>query len=68
MSLVDFPQRKKIVTAGGRVLCAVGLGDTVSEAQKQAYELVRKISWDKMYYRHDIGYRAIAREQELGLV
>ena len=58
----------QIVTAGGRVLCAVGLGNTVSEAQKQAYELVRKISWDKMYYRHDIGYRAIAREQELGLV
>jgi phosphoribosylamine--glycine ligase len=58
----------QIVTAGGRVLCAVGLGDTVSEAQKQAYELVGKISWNKMYYRHDIGYRAIAREQELGLV
>lgn len=58
----------QIVTAGGRVLCAVGLGDSVSEAQKQAYELAQKISWDKMYFRHDIGYRAIAREKNLGLV
>lgn len=52
-----------VVTAGGRVLCAVGLGDTVSEAQARAYELTRQISWDKVYYRNDIGHRAIAREQ-----
>lgn len=53
----------QIVTAGGRVLCAVGLGDTVSEAQTRAYELTKQISWDKVYYRTDIGYRAVAREQ-----
>ncbi len=52
------------VTAGGRVLCAVALGSNVTEAQKNAYKLVDKISWDGMYYRHDIGYRAIAREAE----
>jgi phosphoribosylamine--glycine ligase len=52
-----------IVTAGGRVLCAVGLGNTVSEAQRQAYALAEKISWNGMFYRKDIGYRAIAREQ-----
>jgi len=52
-----------IVTAGGRVLCAVALGDTVTEAQKNAYELVGQISWKDMFYRKDIGYRAIAREQ-----
>ena len=53
----------QVVTNGGRVLCAVGLGNTVTEAQAQAYELVKKIQWDKVYYRTDIGHRAIAREQ-----
>ncbi len=51
-----------IVTNGGRVLCAVALGDTVAEAQMQAYQLVKQIHWKGMYYRRDIGYRAIARE------
>lgn len=51
-----------IVTAGGRVLCAVALGDSVSEAQTKAYELVNEINWDKAYYRTDIGYRAVQRE------
>lgn len=54
----------QIVTNGGRVLCAVGLGDTVSEAQKQAYELADKINWNNVFFRRDIGYRAIAREQK----
>ncbi len=53
----------QIVTTGGRVLCAVGLGATVSEAQARAYELTKQITWDKVYYRTDIGHRAIAREQ-----
>ena len=53
----------KIVTAGGRVLCAVALGDSVTEAQKKAYELVQEINWDNVYYRTDIGYRAIEREK-----
>lgn len=53
-----------IVTAGGRVLCAVALGDTVTDAQQKAYELVSQISWDKVYYRTDIGYRAIERENK----
>jgi phosphoribosylamine--glycine ligase len=52
----------QIVTNGGRVLCAVALGSTVAEAQKKAYQLVEQIHWDGVYYRHDIGYRAIARE------
>ncbi len=51
-----------VVTSGGRVLCAVGLGKTVSEAQKQAYALVDQIHWDGVFCRRDIGYRAIARE------
>ncbi len=52
-----------IVTNGGRVLCAVSLGDTVAQAQAGAYSVVDKISWDKVYFRTDIGHRAIAREK-----
>ncbi|WP_022950658.1 phosphoribosylamine--glycine ligase [Leucothrix mucor] len=51
-----------VVTSGGRVLCAVGLGDTVTEAQQNAYVLTHQISWENVYYRDDIGYRAVARE------
>ena len=51
----------RIVTAGGRVLCAVGLGDTVLAAQSQAYNLVHAIHWNLVQYRLDIGYRAINR-------
>ncbi|MCF4010143.1 phosphoribosylamine--glycine ligase [Rheinheimera sp. UJ63] len=53
-----------VVTNGGRVLCATALGNSVTEAQQAAYQLVTKIHWDNVYYRHDIGYRAIAREQQ----
>jgi phosphoribosylamine--glycine ligase len=55
-------QSGKVVTNGGRVLCAVALGDTVADAQQKAYALVDQISWKKMYFRRDIGYRAIGRE------
>ncbi|WP_417884232.1 phosphoribosylamine--glycine ligase [Vibrio rumoiensis] len=53
-----------VVTAGGRVLCATALGNTVSEAQQRAYQLAKQVSWNGMFHRNDIGYRAIAREQE----
>jgi phosphoribosylamine--glycine ligase len=52
-----------IVTNGGRVLCAVALGNSVTEAQNLAYQLVDKISWKNVYYRTDIGHRAITREK-----
>jgi phosphoribosylamine--glycine ligase len=52
-----------VVTNGGRVLCATALGNTVSEAAQTAYALAANIDWDKLYYRRDIGWRAIAREQ-----
>jgi phosphoribosylamine--glycine ligase len=51
-----------IVTSGGRVLCAVGLGPRVADAQRQAYDLVHAIHWNLVQYRSDIGHRAIARE------
>lgn len=51
-----------VVTSGGRVLCVVARGDTVGQAQAQAYAAVRKIGWSGAQYRSDIGYRAIERE------
>jgi phosphoribosylamine--glycine ligase len=53
----------EVLTAGGRVLCAVGLGASVAAAQRQAYDLVHAIHWNLVQYRRDIGYRAIARER-----
>ena len=52
----------RIVTSGGRVLCAVGLGERVADAQRQAYALVDAIRIDGAHHRADIGHRAIARE------
>ncbi|HXQ31608.1 MAG TPA: phosphoribosylamine--glycine ligase [Steroidobacteraceae bacterium] len=51
-----------VVTAGGRVLCAVGLGMGVAAAQREAYALIEAIDFPGMQYRRDIGYRALARE------
>ncbi|MDO9322081.1 MAG: phosphoribosylamine--glycine ligase, partial [Pseudomonas sp.] len=56
-------QDGQIVTSGGRVLCATGMGDSVLAAQQQAYALAKQISWNGCFYRDDIGYRAIARER-----
>ena len=53
----------QIVTSGGRVLCATAMGDSVSQAQQQAYALAKQIDWNGCFYRNDIGYRAIARER-----
>jgi phosphoribosylamine--glycine ligase len=52
----------EVVTAGGRVLCVVGLGEDAQAAQQRAYAGVADIEWPTAYYRRDIGYRAIARE------
>ncbi|GAC34896.1 phosphoribosylamine--glycine ligase [Paraglaciecola polaris] len=54
----------QVTTNGGRVLCATALGETVTQAQQHAYELAKTISWNGMFYRDDIAYRAIAREQK----
>ncbi|KDP89216.1 phosphoribosylamine--glycine ligase [Cupriavidus basilensis] len=50
-----------LLTTGGRVLCVVGLADTVKAAQRAAYSAAEKIHFDGMQYRTDIGYRAIKR-------
>ena len=52
-------QDGKLITSGGRVLCVVGLSDTVRGAQQKAYEAIAKIHFDGMQYRKDIGYRAV---------
>ncbi|HEX7063131.1 MAG TPA: phosphoribosylamine--glycine ligase [Woeseiaceae bacterium] len=53
----------EVVTSGGRVLCVVGLGDTVTAAAETAYTGVRRIHWPGAFWRNDIGHRAIARER-----
>lgn len=53
----------QVVTSGGRVLCVTALGATVAEAQQRAYQLAADIHWEGCFCRHDIGYRAIARDK-----
>jgi len=52
-----------IVSAGGRVLCVTALGDSVQDAQRNAYAGVASIHWAHEFHRSDIGWRAIARER-----
>ena len=56
-------QEGKLVTNGGRVLCATALGESVFEAQQKALKLAEQIQWTGRFYRRDIGHRAVAREQ-----
>ena len=49
----------KVVTNGGRVLCATALGSDIASAQQSAYKLAKQISWPNMFYRKDIGNKAI---------
>ncbi len=51
----------KLATSGGRVLCVVGLGDSVRIAQKHAYDVVDNIHFDGAQFRRDIGWRALKR-------
>jgi len=53
----------KVVTSGGRVLCATALGETVRDAQTKAYQTLSNVDWNNKYYRTDIAYRAIEREE-----
>lgn len=53
----------EVVSAGGRVLCVAALGDSVLEAQRNAYAGLQPIHWASAFQRNDIGWRAIAREQ-----
>lgn len=55
-----------VKTSGGRVLCVCALGETIAAAQRQAYACVERIDWPDVYYRTDIGYRAVERETRAG--
>jgi phosphoribosylamine--glycine ligase len=55
-------EQRTVVTDGGRVLCAVALGETVRDARDKAYAAVSKVSWEGAFWRTDIAYRAIERE------
>ena len=55
-------EKDKLLTAGGRVLCVVGMGDNTKEAQQTSYKSVGKITWEDEFHRNDIGYRAIESE------
>jgi len=54
----------EVLTNGGRVLCATALGNTVTQATQQAYTQVNQIQWNDVYYRKDIAWRAIEREEQ----
>ncbi|WP_253306969.1 phosphoribosylamine--glycine ligase [unidentified bacterial endosymbiont] len=51
----------QVLTQGGRVLCATALGDTLAIAQSSAYQLAQQLHWPGLYYRRDIGHRALQR-------
>ncbi|MBW1850920.1 MAG: phosphoribosylamine--glycine ligase [Deltaproteobacteria bacterium] len=55
-------QDGRVVSNGGRVLCATAMGISISDAQAKAYALAEKITWEDVYYRTDIGHRAVVRE------
>ena len=56
-----YDQQGEVISNGGRVLCAVSLGDSVQQAQQKAYKLIAGIDWASAYYRTDIGFKASAR-------
>ncbi len=57
-------ENDNIVTTGGRVLCVTALGNSITDANKKAYESISSITWKDAFYRSDIGYRAISREKQ----
>ena len=52
-------ENDQIVTSGGRVICACALGEDIADAQKKAYDLTHRIQWQDVYFRTDIGNKAI---------
>lgn len=61
---VDPSRPGEVLTAGGRVLNVVGLGDTLSEARSRAYEGAAAIRFDNVYYRRDIGHQALEESRD----
>ena len=61
-SVFELDAQGNVVSAGGRVLCVAALGDSVRDAQANAYAGVAEVSWANEFHRNDIGWRAIARK------
>lgn len=59
--VVSQANRKKVLTSGGRVLGVTGLGEDIKQAIEKTYQAVKKINFEGMHYRNDIGARAIRR-------
>lgn len=57
-------QHGEIITSGGRVLCVTALADSISQAQQRVYQATQRIHWQGCFFRHDIGWRALARERK----
>jgi phosphoribosylamine---glycine ligase len=53
-----------IVASGGRVLTVCARGDDIEQARERAYAAAAQIRFDGMFYRRDIGFRALARSGE----
>ena len=58
-------ENNMVITNGGRVLCVTALGSSIESAQKSVYQTIESIHWPGMFYRHDIGNKALDRSQEL---
>jgi len=53
-------KNNEIITNGGRVLCVCALADSIQQAQSDLYNQIKTIQWPGVFYRHDIGYRAVS--------
>ena len=56
-------ENKKILSNGGRVLCATSLGNDLKDAQEKAYELVNEVKWSGSYFRTDIGFKGLKNKE-----
>ena len=54
--------QNRIVTNGGRVLGVTGLGEDIPKAIERTYQAVRKVSWEGVHYRNDIGQKALRKK------
>ncbi len=61
---INAQNEAEIVTSGGRVLCVCALGESVAEAQREAYRACGQLVWEGAFTRNDIGFRAIEREKQ----
>ena len=59
---VSKNEEGKIISAGGRVLGAVGTGSSLIQAREKAYALCKQIDFKSKFYREDIGHKEFSRD------